>query len=123
MCPRASWIPIRRNSRARSLPPSRRRLLVLLWAILSLLLLIRLFVAGVQQGNMPPQSIVHPVQVNLNRGSIAQLMTLPGIGRSRAQAIVLHRVRHGPFASVNDLAEVSGIGPETVAALAAFVQV
>jgi competence protein ComEA len=41
-------------------------------------------------------------------------MTLPGLGRTRAAAVVLHRVRHGPFRTVDDLAQVDGLGPVTV---------
>jgi competence protein ComEA len=44
-------------------------------------------------------------------------MALPGIGRVRAAAIVLHRVRHGPFRSVDELTGIDGIGAETLAAL------
>jgi competence protein ComEA len=50
---------------------------------------------------------------------VAELCTLPGIGQKRAEAIVLHRVRHGWFQAVAGLCEVDGLGPETVAQLAA----
>ena len=48
-------------------------------------------------------------------------MTLPGIGRTRAAAVVLRRVRHGPFRVVEDLAVVEGIGSATVEGLREFV--
>ena len=49
-------------------------------------------------------------------------MTLPGIGQERARAIVLSRVRLGPFRSVNDLARVDGIGAATVDRLRLFLR-
>ena len=49
--------------------------------------------------------------VDINVADAARLEALPGIGPSLAAAIVEHRQRHGPFATVDELVEVSGIGP------------
>ena len=49
--------------------------------------------------------------VDLNRAGPAQLETLTGIGPALAEAIIEHRERTGPFAVVDDLLAVSGIGP------------
>ena len=49
--------------------------------------------------------------VDINTAEAAALEALPGIGPSLAAAIVEHRRRAGPFASVDELIEVSGIGP------------
>lgn len=49
--------------------------------------------------------------VDINAADAASLERLPGIGPSLAAAIVEHRQRHGPFATVDELVEVSGIGP------------
>ncbi len=49
--------------------------------------------------------------VDLNRAGAAELETLTGIGPALAAAIVDHRDRSGPFARVDDLLAVSGIGP------------
>jgi competence protein ComEA len=48
-------------------------------------------------------------RVNLNTASPAELATLPGIGPSKAQAIVEHRAKE-PFSSPDDLRKVKGIG-------------
>ena len=49
--------------------------------------------------------------VDINTADAAALETLPGVGPSLAEAIVEHRRRAGPFASVDELVEISGIGP------------
>lgn len=59
--------------------------------------------------------------VNLNTASDAQLQTLPGVGPVTAQKIIAWRAQHGHFSSVTELQEVDGIGPKTVAQLAAHV--
>lgn len=53
--------------------------------------------------------------VNVNAADAATLSAeLKGVGLSRAQAIVDWRTAHGPFQSVEDLAQVKGIGARTV---------
>jgi competence protein ComEA len=47
--------------------------------------------------------------VNINTATKEQLMTLKGIGESRAQAIIAYREEHGSFAAIEDLMLVSGI--------------
>lgn len=49
--------------------------------------------------------------VNVNSASPTELEALPGIGEVLAQAIVDYRTENGPFASVDQLEDVSGIGP------------
>jgi competence protein ComEA len=61
--------------------------------------------------------------VDLNRASAADLESLPGIGPSLAQAIIDHREQHGPFRSVDDLAEVRGIGPAKMEQVRPLVKV
>ncbi|MDX5371142.1 MAG: helix-hairpin-helix domain-containing protein [Pseudomonadaceae bacterium] len=54
-------------------------------------------------------------RVNLNTADAATLEEgLLGIGPTKAQAIVEHRNSNGPFASVDELLEVKGIGPATL---------
>jgi competence protein ComEA len=61
--------------------------------------------------------------VDLNTASAAQLEALPGIGPSTAAAIVEHRNRRGPFASVESLADVPGIGESKLARIRPLVRV
>jgi competence protein ComEA len=51
-------------------------------------------------------------QINLNTADAATLEAgLLGVGPAKAQAIVAHRNSNGPFASIDELLEVKGIGP------------
>ncbi len=48
-------------------------------------------------------------RVNINAASADELMTLPGIGKSKATAIVAYREKHGRFEKPEDIMKVSGI--------------
>ena len=72
--------------------------------------------------NAAPSNNV-PASVDINQATVADLDRLPGIGPSTARAIVDHRTRNGPFASVDDLLAVRGIGPAKLAELRALVRV
>lgn len=70
-----------------------------------------------------PSSVSGPRLVNINRASVAELDQLPGVGPSTARAIVEHRERHGPYATVDDLLAVRGIGPAKLAEMRPMVSV
>lgn len=57
-------------------------------------------------------------RIDLNRATVEELETLPGIGPAKAAAIVEHRETHGPFAEPGDIRAVSGIGEKTFQQLA-----
>jgi competence ComEA-like helix-hairpin-helix protein len=52
--------------------------------------------------------------IDLNTADKDTLMMVRGVGESRAQAIINYREKYGPFGSVEELAEVDGIGQATV---------
>lgn len=59
--------------------------------------------------------VAHAGPVNVNTADAKTLAReLSGIGLSKAEAIVAHREKHGPFKSADDLAKVKGIGAKTV---------
>ena len=54
-----------------------------------------------------------PLDINTaDAPAIARVMN--GVGMSKAEAIVAYRKAHGPFASVEELGRVKGIGPATI---------
>jgi competence protein ComEA len=54
-----------------------------------------------------------PQKIDINRAEVWLLEALPGIGETRAQAIVDYRNENGPFKRIEDLLKVSGIGEGT----------
>ncbi|WP_152192869.1 ComEA family DNA-binding protein [Georgenia satyanarayanai] len=61
--------------------------------------------------------------IDLNSADLAALDTLPGVGPAIAQRILEWRDANGPFHSVEELLEVSGIGPATLEKLRERVRV
>lgn len=61
--------------------------------------------------------------VDINSATLSDLDALPGVGPSTAQAIIDYRTANGPYASVDDLLNVRGIGPSKLAAMRARVRV
>jgi competence protein ComEA len=61
--------------------------------------------------------------LDLNRATAEQLDGLPGVGPATAAAIVAYRDRNGPFASVEGLLDVRGIGPAKLDGLRDLVTV
>lgn len=55
--------------------------------------------------------------VNLNTASQTELESVKGIGPAKAKAILAHRDKNGPFATVDDLKKVKGFGDASVARL------
>ncbi|MEE4144547.1 MAG: ComEA family DNA-binding protein [Halieaceae bacterium] len=68
--------------------------------------------AAYAQDKAPPPAVA---VVNINKADAATLASaLKGVGTSRAQEIVRYREAYGPFKSVDELADVKGIGKSTL---------
>lgn len=61
------------------------------------------------------------IGLDINRATVEQLEALPGIGTVIACRIVEYREKHGRFKTVQDLLNVSGIGPKRLAVIKDFV--
>lgn len=76
---------------------------------------------GATSGRGAAQTVT-PGLIDLNRATVDQLQTLPGIGPKYAEAIVAYRAQR-PFATVDDLQNVRGIGSKRLESLRPLVTV
>ena len=84
-------------------------------------LAVRAFADGLLAGRPRlDDPVIVPITIDLNREGLGGLQALPGIGAVRAEAIILDRVRNGPFRSLEDLDRVDGVGATTIEALRPF---
>lgn len=73
--------------------------------LMGIVLLVLMFLSGV--------AWAAPVNIN-NADAPALMAAIKGVGEKKAQAIIRYRKEHGPFKSVDELANVPGIGEKTV---------
>ena len=62
-------------------------------------------------------------KVSINNGTLEQLMTIKGIGESKARSIIEYREKNGRFVSIEDITKVSGIGLSTFEKIKDYIKV
>jgi len=103
---------------------------IALWAMAAAMLIAVVITAWVTVPKMEPVTVKTPVTaaettaaptsvtvsgpIDLNTATADELMTVPGIGPKTAADIIAYRESHGGFDSVDELDNVSGIGPASV---------
>jgi len=88
-------------------------------------ILFALFLGGLAaQAQEPrPAADAMAAPINLNTATVAQLETLPGIGKATAERILEYRQKSGGFKKVEDLMNVRGIGEKSFLKLKPLVTV
>lgn len=69
-----------------------------------------------------PPTVEEDTRINVNQAGVEELVALPGIGPSRAAAIVAEREKR-PFRRVEDIMRVPGIGRKTYLRIRASIRV
>ena len=62
-------------------------------------------------------------KVNINTATKAELMSLPGIGETKAMAILAYRQEHGEFSSLEELKQVEGIKEAVFTKIKAYIEI
>jgi competence protein ComEA len=70
-----------------------------------------------------PTSSASAPPINLNTATVAQLESLPGIGKATAERILEYRQKNGSFKKVEDLMNVRGVGEKSFLTLKPLVTV
>ncbi len=63
-----------------------------------------------ETGTLSQQGVEAKRKVNLNTADVSELMTLSGVGQSKAEAIIQYRTKVGAFSGIDEIKNVTGIG-------------
>ena len=80
----------------------------------------------VEENNETTKEVVEEVsdnKISINTASVDELMTIKGIGFTKASNIVEYRNKNGKFKSIDDLLKVSGIGKATLEKIKDYIKV
>lgn len=69
-----------------------------------------------------PYSTIDSTLIDINRATMAELLALPGFGPAKAQDVIDYRTANGPFATIDAIKNVKGIGDSTFAAIQEFIR-
>ena len=60
-------------------------------------------------------------KISINNATLNELMTLPGVGESKAKSIIEYRISNGLFTSIEDITKVPGIGDSLFAQIKEYI--
>ncbi len=81
------------------------------------------YTAPVSESNETLVTEANQLKVNINNADVPTLIALPGIGESKAQAIIQYRQDNGLFTQIEELKQVKGIGDKLFAKLLTQISV
>lgn len=69
------------------------------------------------------QGEIKDEKVSINKATIEELITIPGIGESKAKTIIQYREENGPFKSIEEIMNIKGIGESTFEKLKNYITI
>lgn len=82
-----------------------------------------IYVPGIDEEYVVDDDLSGDGLVNINTAGVDELMTLPGIGESRANAIIDYRESAGDFVTIEDIMQVSGIKDSAFGKIKDYIKV
>jgi len=79
--------------------------------------------SGIDLNGADKKSAKRSGLININTAGVAQLSTLPGIGKKKAERIISYRKKKGRFRKTRDIMKVKGIGEKTYLKFAKKIRV
>lgn len=94
-----------------------------LWTMMMVVVCLMVVVPAAGAQAPAASAVAKAAALDLNTASVAELESLPGIGRRTAERIVEHRQKSGGFKKIEELMNVKGIGEKSFLRLKPLIAV
>jgi comEA protein len=106
-------VPRRSAATVASADAARRQLMMRTMTLVLCVLCLAGAVPVTAQESKPSAEAAAAAPININTATMAQLETLPGIGKATAERILEYRQKNGGFKKIEDLMNIRGIGEKS----------